>query len=497
MSDCTEFLMDILEALKSLAESVSFLFSGLSFGLIPTVRNIEHEADNIKFRYIIGRTSQSLYAFYLIMMLIFALYYDYDATYNLIMGTLALLFSVWFQYLIKQNKSKEVAYEKVNELMTTTNMSNEGSFLAMLLYWISTLILGIRMVINSFFLFKHLLENNKSGEYVFELTQLGFDCFFLLLFTLTLYLPLLIVNEQDKKEGKSILTVWAMEYGDIIAHLIVCILYGNDLTTNGPINSFTKDPYFVGYFIVYCINIIVFSLPLPWISLHAETYHPMIIHTMFLDVITDLPFTIITLAGKTYVGNFFITVDVVVNIVTFIRGIIWVPIKFKTKELDSKKILLDTLKGLGIFVGGLCAFGIIGAPGIWLIINGFMVSNDCHDGTDVNVPWDTWFHITGWSFIVYIMVAVLLGWMIFEKKDDASIFWTTVIVMMSLMNFLMGCIGIAMWDQATKDCQQTQEGYTLILYSIVYTVISPCAGGAAVYVTGYFFFSIVNLYRFQ
>eukprot|EP01084_Bolivina_argentea_P093478 168122_1 len=525
MSESIELFTDILDALKSLAESVGFLFSGLTFGLIPAVRDIEDENDNLKFAIIIGRASQSLYTFYLIMILIFAMYFDFNSVLNIIITTTALLISIWFIYLIKK-KQKDEDVEEVEveaeveaevEVMVevgfvSNNMVVENSVeevgvveveedaqgisgFSMLLYYFSTLILCVRLILNSYFVIKKMLSEDYSSQYTFEIISLSFDFFFLLVFTLTLYLPL-IIKKDEKEEGMGILTVWAMEYGDIIAHSTVCFLYATSISSpsssNSDPSSFVDanshpfgDVYLLVYFVIYCVNVCVFCLPLPFISNYSTTYHPMIIHTMLLDFITDLPFTVVTLAGKTYVGNFFITIDVVINIVTFIRGIIWVPVKFKTKELDAKKIGMNVLGGTGVALGGLVVFSlcvtILFGSGIWLLYFAFNTSNDCHVGTDVNVEWSIWFHITGWAWFVAAMdfggiclVKIQDSW---DPDEGIAIPMIICLWVLEVFYFIMGAIGCAMWDQTSVDCQGTIEGYTVLVFGIIFTAGSPIAFG--------------------
>eukprot|EP01084_Bolivina_argentea_P093477 168110_1 len=483
MSESIELFTDILDALKSLAESVGFLFSGLTFGLIPAVRDIEDENDNLKFAIIIGRASQSLYTFYLIMILIFAMYFDFNSVLNIIITTTALLISIWFIYLIKKKQKDE-------------DEDAQGiSGFSMLLYYFSTLILCVRLILNSYFVIKKMLSEDYSSQYTFEIISLSFDFFFLLVFTLTLYLPL-IIKKDEKEEGMGILTVWAMEYGDIIAHSTVCFLYATSISSpsssNSDPSSFVDanshpfgDVYLLVYFVIYCVNVCVFCLPLPFISNYSTTYHPMIIHTMLLDFITDLPFTVVTLAGKTYVGNFFITIDVVINIVTFIRGIIWVPVKFKTKELDAKKIGMNVLGGTGVALGGLVVFSlcvtILFGSGIWLLYFAFNTSNDCHVGTDVNVEWSIWFHITGWAWFVAAMdfggiclVKIQDSW---DPDEGIAIPMIICLWVLEVFYFIMGAIGCAMWDQTSVDCQGTIEGYTVLVFGIIFTAGSPIAFG--------------------
>eukprot|EP01083_Nonionella_stella_P041676 112895_1 len=467
MGDSLECASDILDGLKSLAKVVNYLFSGLSFGLIPSVSDIEREEDNLEFALILARASQSLYGLYCVTLLIAAMYYDFNSIYNILITSVAFLITFWFIFLMKK-RSKDKK-DKSDSSLDNPDLENGFSGFAYFLHYAATLLLCIRMLVNTYFLISHILNpaDAAPGEYEFEIIHLSFDCFFLLLFTLVLYLPLIIKDGETKTQGKRILTVWAMEYGDIIAHLTVCMLYAPTLESHS--GSF-GDVYLIIYFVIYCINVTVFCLPLPWVSNYASTYHPMIIHTMSLDFITDLPFTVVTLAGSTYVDNLFITIDVVINIITFIRGMVWVPVEFKTKELNATKIAQYMLYCFGIILGGLTTLSCVFGPGVWLLINGFGVGNasDCHAGTLTGIHWDVWFHMAGWSWVVLIVVLIGIGYKQFnDYAEELNV--PLLVIMVAL--FIMGAIGCAMYDQTTSRCRFTAQGYTLLVYSIIYTVV--------------------------
>eukprot|EP01083_Nonionella_stella_P050425 134125_1 len=471
MGDALELGSDLMDGLSSLASVVNFLFSGLTFGLIPSVRDIEDETDNILFTFILSRASQSLYALYLIVVLIVTMYNAYNSVYNIIITSVALLVAFWIIYLMKKKKKDEEDDEGLTGF-------------AYFLYWSGTLILCVRLLVNTYYLIVNILNGNHSAEYEFQIVQLSGDLFFLLLFTLALYLPLIIVDDKNKTKGKSLLTVWAMEYGDIIAHLIVCLLYAPSISqdasvseyavTEAPANSQSfGDVYLTVYFIIYCVNVSLFCLPLPWVSNFAATYHPMIIHTMGLDFVTDLPFTIVTLAGETYVGNIFITIDVVINIITLIRGLIWVPVEFKTADLEPTKIGKYVCIGFAYLLAGSTALSVAFGPGVWLLVHAFDDPGDCHRGTEVFVDWNIWFHIAGWAYFGCMLPLFVSLYQFYEEKDDAHGAAWVVGCCGTIFYFILGAIGCAMYDQTTSACRFTHKGVTLLVYSVFYMVVGP------------------------
>ena len=119
------------------------------------------------------------------------MYYDYNSIYNIIMSTIGLFVSIWFLYLIKKKAKQDdniddndnkgddqplddeldgVSVHETMEIATypvaeEAHDKNEGDFFAMVLYWMSTFILGIRMIIDSyFFLQQHITHNNSIFE---------------------------------------------------------------------------------------------------------------------------------------------------------------------------------------------------------------------------------------------------------------------------------------------------------------------------------------------
>eukprot|EP01084_Bolivina_argentea_P029917 55507_1 len=482
MGECLVTGMHILDALKSLALSVNFLFSGLTFGVIPSVRDIENEKENLKFNTILANVSQSLYILYLVIILIISMYYDYNSVYNIIFEFIALIISIWIIYLLKRTKKNQPMNINLTQPVEEEKRITGFTYF---LYYISTLILYVKTLVISYLLIKRVLNKEKSGIYNFEVVCLSLNFFFLLLFTLCLYLPLIVVDEK-KKEGKNILTVWSMEYADIIAHLAVCLTYSVSLAAD---DNNASGPFFNGYleayFIIYCINVSLFTLPLPYITNYSSSYHPMIIHTMILDFATDLPFTIVTLAGKTYVGNLFITIDIVVNIITFIRGIIWIPIKFKHEQLDAKEIGKGILRILLYSLAVITAIGFVFGLSIWLIITAFQTETIGCDATGVNVAWSTWFHASGWPLWLWIISQI--GGIYFslngkeEKTNLLKFFlWNvcTLNVVLPVMYLILGSIGVAMYEQTTEECQDKLEGKMIHAFGIFFIIWSPliCIG---------------------
>ena len=133
-----------------------------------------------------------------------------------------------------------------------------------------------------------------------------------------------------------------MEYADVISHFIVIITYANNLE-EAKWNSTVK-----AYFAFYTINLIVWVFPLLIVcSASDENIIVPPYHGMIVDIITDIPMFITTVAKRAYIGNIYICFDIAVKFIVFIRGVIWVPYQvnhetqsgFCTAELASRGLV--------------------------------------------------------------------------------------------------------------------------------------------------------------
>ena len=122
--------------------------------------------------------------------------------------------------------------------------------------------------------------------------------------------------------------MWSLEFGDVISHVVVCLVYAHSI---GPIDHWDKSPILQAYFAFWIINLYSWALPLypmiAYINDKKSGSHVVIAyHIMAVDFFTDLPILIITLSGRTYVNNAYISFDIAVKIILFLRGCIWTPI---------------------------------------------------------------------------------------------------------------------------------------------------------------------------
>ncbi|CAF1216059.1 unnamed protein product [Adineta steineri] len=122
--------------------------------------------------------------------------------------------------------------------------------------------------------------------------------------------------------SKRYLALWALEYADLISHFIVMITYTNQL------EQAKWDSTLKAYFAFYIINLIVWVFPLLIVCkiIDGQGMIPPV-HGMIVDIITDIPMFIITMAARAYVHNVYICIDIAVKFIVFIRGVIWVPVQ--------------------------------------------------------------------------------------------------------------------------------------------------------------------------
>eukprot|EP01083_Nonionella_stella_P014251 40082_1 len=146
MAESIECAADIVQSTASLAGAVRVLFTGLSFGHIPPGHDIEDGEYNLKFSLILSRASQSFYTLYLTLVLIGALYYDFNPLYNLSISSVALFVSFWLVYLSKKR-------------MTDPDADGISGF-PYFLHYMSTLILCGRISTTSFYLIENILNGS-------------------------------------------------------------------------------------------------------------------------------------------------------------------------------------------------------------------------------------------------------------------------------------------------------------------------------------------------
>ena len=84
-----------------------------------------------------------------------------------------------------------------------------------------------------------------------------------------------------------------------------------------------------GYYIIFVVNVVAltlgphFMLLTRWRNTKLKRY--VVIHELVTDILTDIPFFVVSLVGQTYINNVWITLDMVLKGVVFVRAMIWIP----------------------------------------------------------------------------------------------------------------------------------------------------------------------------
>lgn len=295
------FVLELLKGVALLATGVLFLLEGLSFGCIEVsgmVSLYKHDRDEFLLGYSRGLATWS-FTYFLVEILVGMINGYYDI-FILICGVLGLGISVATIACISQKYETWMIPLGLTGIPLTAKVAHTGYFI------IDTT----------------LKEDSDAGLYTFLVVSLAFECVLLLGWSLW---PFLTVESDEQSIP---LTAWGLEYADIVSHLMVCIFYANNIA---PLDHWHQSDIMQAYFAFWIINLFLWAIPLyPMLYLTNGNDQKIRVfiawHIVIVDLLTDLPMMIITLAGRTYVGNIYIACDIAVKIILFIRGLVWVPI---------------------------------------------------------------------------------------------------------------------------------------------------------------------------
>lgn len=100
-----------------------------------------------------------------------------------------------------------------------------------------------------------------------------------------------------------------------------------------------------GYFALLVVELIVLTVGSHLMFLvydrHVMDLKKFVVaHELVMDAVTDIPFFLVSMVGGTYVGNVWITIDMVLKGIMLVRGAIWVPCnldEIKLTDVEPKK----------------------------------------------------------------------------------------------------------------------------------------------------------------
>ena len=121
-------------------------------------------------------------------------------------------------------------------------------------------------------------------------------------------------------------------------------MYASDVQSRDNDNDTEWKPILAAYYTFFVIDLFLWTLPLCIIMQIASDDDDstlMTAHIAITDVLTDIPMTITTLVGRTYIGNVYFLFDIIVKFVLFARAVVWLPIESFSDEIEFEGFSLD------------------------------------------------------------------------------------------------------------------------------------------------------------
>ncbi|CAF1050132.1 unnamed protein product [Adineta steineri] len=291
-----------IQGLGTLAGALLYLFEGLSLGTIPIASAVlRYERDGTKdLTCLIMKGSALFSMLYFLIILIVDMYYGYYDAFILPVSLVALIILTFL--LVSLGQHNQSALDR-----------NECLFACFLF---QTLLI-VKLSHTSYFMVDNTLHYQapiSNVKWRVSLASIILELVQLMPWTL---IPFLLFPNS-----KRYLTLWSLEYADLISHFIVIVTYANGHKTaewNNVIQT---------YFVFYIINLVTWVFPLLAVCMFSDN-NKMIppCHAMIVDIITDIPMFITTMVTRAYVQNIYICFDIAIKFIVFARGVIWVPYK--------------------------------------------------------------------------------------------------------------------------------------------------------------------------
>eukprot|EP01084_Bolivina_argentea_P107900 192869_1 len=298
-------LFHVLENVSKLIEIMTFLVTGLSFGSIKIqgILNGEFVQNRNQFviRVIHGYVQLSF--LYYCGQCFFAMYYGY---YDI------------FEFIVSI-----VGVAVCTVILVSIQQFDHDRYLKLALSLLGC-VLTIKMCHTVYFNTYITQQGIRDDTYNYLMFCLIFE--FILLSFCTL-IPYIYIQEN---EGHfHLFTVWGLEFVDLTTQIAVIQTYSRRHSHDE--TSISNDIILTTYYALFTADIIIFVLGIH-IMFTASTFLKkyMAAHIIIIDVLSDIPFFITSLLGRTYVGNAFIAFDMAFKMAVFVRGVIWAPCKIDT-----------------------------------------------------------------------------------------------------------------------------------------------------------------------
>merc|ERR1719229_459119 len=142
-------------------------------------------------------------------------------------------------------------------------------------------------------------------------------------------------EEEKQKNNRHAFNIWGMEIFDMVSQIVVIQTYCRQNPSDDDWTQVLK-----GYFALLVVELIVLTVGSHLMFLvydrHVMDLKKFVVaHELVMDAVTDIPFFLVSMVGGTYVGNVWITIDMVLKGIMLVRGAIWVPCNLDEVQLTE------------------------------------------------------------------------------------------------------------------------------------------------------------------
>jgi len=206
--------------------------------------------------------------------------------------------------------------------------SNKSHYLHMALSFLA-LVLTVKLAHTVYFSTDLTRRSVWDDTYNFLMMSMVFELILLSFCTLIPY-----VHIKEKEGEFHAFTAWGMEFADMVTQIVLLQWYSRANPEATPWDLILKL-----YYAFFVIDLVVFVSGCTFMLtlLPAEHIRRFVaMHIIVIDILTDLPFFCISLAGRTYVGNVFITIDMAFKMALFVRAVLWVPFRLGKNRVRGR-----------------------------------------------------------------------------------------------------------------------------------------------------------------
>jgi len=292
-------LFEAICHLSSIVDVIAFIANGVTFGGIPVSSRYDKEFERDRNSFIIRVTRGYLTTaiIYFVVQSVFAMfrgYYDaFEFPTCFAGGALVIAVAVSIKKLPDRRYFN-------------------ASLLAL------ALLLSAKLLHSTFYFTDRTLRSVHDDTFNFLAMSFIVEMVLLMFCTLIPYLHIV-----EKKDKFHIYNIWGIEAVDLVSQTVVI----QTLCRQRPAEEWSA--IVTAYFLIFAVNVVTLAvgahciLLTQWKSTKLKRF--VVAHEVVTDTLSDIPFFVVTLVGRTYIGNVWITLDMVLKGVVFVRGVIWIP----------------------------------------------------------------------------------------------------------------------------------------------------------------------------